>query len=168
MTTRFSKSILVLAAAGLLSAGSLYAGNGDCNGTGNGDCTGPGTGNGSGIGNAQFRQGEPGGNPLQRTDRLANRLGLSAGQTEDVLGFLNRQEEGRQQLRAEIWADYGQLICEQREANQGSFHAFLLTILDDDQKALLAEMEADRLANQSRRQGRHGNGEFDCSQFDEG
>ena len=172
MNTRFSKTLLVLAAASLLGAGSVLAGNGlgECDGTGDGTCTsaaGGGNGGAKGNRNGGFG-GERGGSPLQKADRLDQVLDLSGEQEAQVLLFLQNQEPSRKQLREEIWATYGPLICQQREANQGALHEFLVSIADEDQIAILQEMETNREARMANRQNRRGNGEQDCSQFDEG
>lgn len=173
MNTRFSKFILVLAAVSMLGAGSVYAGNGpgECDGSGDGTCTsasgGSGNGGGNGIRNGG-EGGERGGSPLQKADRLDRLLDLSDDQEAQLLTFLQNQESNRQALRAEIWATYGPLICQQRESNQGALHEFLLSIASDDQALILADMEANREAKRANRQNRRGNGDFDCSQFDEG
>jgi hypothetical protein len=168
MNTRFSKSMLVLAVVSLLAAGSALAGNGsgECNGTGDGTCTSAGgSGNGSGNGGPNA---ERGGSPLQKAARLDRVLGLDDGQETAVLDFLQNQEASRQQLREDIWSMFGRQICEQREANEGAFHAFLLSILNDDQLAIHQEMLANREAKRANnRQKRGGNGGLDCSQFDE-
>jgi hypothetical protein len=172
MNTRFSKSILVLAAVGLLGAGSVLAGNGpgECDGTGDGTCTSAtGGGNGQGKGNRNGGSGgERGGSPLQKTDRLDQVLDLNDDQETLLLTFLQNQEVNRKTLRTEIWERYGPLICQQREANRGALHEFLLGIADADQKLILQEMEARREADGANRQNRRGRGEQDCSQFDEG
>jgi hypothetical protein len=172
MNTRFSKTILIFAAASLLGAGSVLAGNGpgECGGTGDGTCTsaaGGGNGGARGNRNGGFG-GERGGSPLQKADRLDQVLDLSDEQEDLVLEFLRSQEPGRKQLREEIWATYGPLICQQREANQGALHEFLVSIAEEDQVEILQEMEAKREARMANRQNRRGNGEQDCSQFDEG
>ncbi len=174
MNTRFSKTLLVLAAAGLLGAGSVYAGNGpggaDCDGSGDGTCTsaaGNGKGGGKGLRNGG-PGGDRGGSPLQKTDRLDQALDLTDDQETQVLNDLQNQEANRQALRAEIWENYGPLICQQREANQGALHEFLLGIASEEQALILAEMEANREAKRANRQNRRGGGDFDCSQFDEG
>lgn len=169
MNTRFSKIILVLAVVSLLGAGSVLAGNGpasgDCDGTGDGTCTSAGNGgNGGGKGGPNA---ERGGSPLQKAARMDEMLGLDDEQEAAVLAFFQNQEATRQALHEEIWATYGPLICEQREANEGSFQEFLAGILEADQLAIHAEMLANREAKRLNRQNRRGNGGMDCSQFDE-
>ena len=172
MNTRFSKSILVLAAVGLLGAGSVLAGNGpgECDGAGDGSCTSAaGGGKGHAKGNRNGGAGgERGGSPLKKADRLDQVLDLNDTQEAQVLTFLQNQETSRKQLHEEIWATYGPLICQQREANRGALHDFLLGIADTNQLVILQEMEANREARMANGQNRRGKGEQDCSQFDEG
>ena len=167
MKTRFSKSIFVLFVASLLAAGSALAGNGpgDCSGTGDGTCaTAGGNGNGGENGGPK---GERGGSPLQKTARIDAVLDLDDDQEAAVLSFLQNQEAGRRALREEIWSTFGRQICEQREANEGAFHEFLLSILEADQLAIHEEMLAKREANRAGRKTRRGDGGLDCSQFDD-
>jgi hypothetical protein len=147
MKTRLSKTLLVLAMAGLLGSGTALAangpGNGDCTGNGNGDCTGDGTGNGG-----AHRRGEP----AERMAAMANRLGLTLQQQVRALELFDAHQEELKQIRARIFEDYGEEICAQRELHQQEFRA----LLNDEQLALHEQMQLRR----SQRRG--GPGGFEC------
>lgn len=145
MTTRFSKSILILAASGLLAAGSVFAGNGpgggDCDGTGDGECTTSGGGNGG----AQRQRG----GAAERMAGMANRLGLTIEQQVRALELFDAQHLERTQMQARIFDDYGVEICNQRAAQREEF----LALLTPEQLALHEEMK-------NRRGRRAGGGGF--------
>lgn len=146
MNTRFSKYIFILAASGLLSAGSVFAGNGpgngDCDGTGDGSCTGSGDGNGG----AQQRRG---GGAAERMAGMANRLGLTIEQQVRALELFDAHNQERAQVQARIFEDYGVEICNQRALHREEF----LSILTEEQLALHEEMK-------NRRGERAGGGGF--------
>lgn len=150
MNTRFSKSILALAAAGLLSAGGVLAGNGpgngECDGTGDGTCTG------GGNGGAQYHQG----GPAERMARIAERLGLTLNQQVQALELFDAHAQERANIQARIFEDYGAEICAQRELHRSEF----LAILTPEQLALHEELQLQR----ANRRGGNGNGfgGFEC------
>jgi hypothetical protein len=154
MTTRFSKSILVLAAAALLSAGSVLAGNGsgpgngDCSGTGDGTCTAEGGGNGG----AQYRQGEA----ADRMARMTKRLGLTLQQQKAALDLFDAHAGERAKIREQIFEDYGEDICAQREQHRREF----LDLLTPEQLALHEDMLRQREGR--RGDDRNGFGGFEC------
>ncbi|MEE4216909.1 MAG: hypothetical protein V2I48_04820 [Xanthomonadales bacterium] len=145
MTTRFSKSILILAASGLLSAGSAFAGNGpgggDCDGTGDGACKASGGGNGG----AQRQRG----GAAERMAGMANRLGLTIEQQVRALELFDAHNQERAQIQARIFEDYGVEICNQRATHREEF----LALLTPEQLALHEEMK-------NRRGKRAGGGGF--------
>lgn len=145
MNTRFSKSILILAATGLLSAGSVFAGNGpgngDCDGTGDGTCTGTGGGNGG----AQNH----GGGAAERMAGMANRLGLTIEQQVRALELFDIHAQERAQIRARIFDEFGVEICAQRAQHREEF----LATLTEEQLAVHEEMK-------NRRGKRAGGGGF--------
>ena len=147
MNTRFSKTLLVLALAGLLGSGAALAGNGpgDCEGSGDGVCTGEGSGDGNG--GAQRRGG-----PAERMAAVANRLGLTLEQQVRALELFDAHQQDREQIRARIFEDYGEEICAQRELHQQEFRA----LLNDEQLALHEQMQL--------RRAQHGGGPggFEC------
>ena len=104
MNHRFSKSILVLAIAGLLGSGAVLAGNG------------PGKGPGDGPQHGR-------GGPAERVAGMARRLDLTMEQQLELLELFDSQAQERAQLHEQILADYGDEICDMRamhrEAVQG-------------------------------------------------
>jgi len=149
MNTRFSKSILILAATGLLSAGSVFAGNGpgggDCDGTGDGTCTASGGGNGGGNSGAQKQRG----GAAERMAGMANRLGLTIEQQIRALELFDAHNQERAQIQARIFEDYGVEICNQRALHREEF----LSMLTEEQLAVHEEMK-------NRRGNRAGGGGF--------
>lgn len=141
MNNRFSKTILVLAIAGLLGSGAALAGNGQG--------SGPGKGPGDG---AQHGRG----GPAERVAGMARRLDLTMEQQIDLLELFDSQAQERAQLHEQIFADYGDEICAlratQREAVRG--------VLTEEQVARQEEMQA--------RRGRRGGGPGDKFNCDDG
>lgn len=153
MNTRFSNSILVLAAASLLGAASAFAGNGP----GDGDCDGDGTCDGSGGGNkAQAQQRDHGG-PADRMARMANRLGLSDEQQVQALELFQVHAQDRDQLRAQVLEQFGPDICAQRDQHRTEFRA----LLNEEQLALHDEMLQQR--DRARANDRGGFGSLECA-----
>jgi len=155
MNTRFSKSILILAATGLLSAGSVFAGNGpgtgDCDGTGDGTCTGTGDGN---VGAQQRR----GGGAAERMAGMANRLGLTIEQQVRALELFDVHAQERAQIQARIFDEFGTDICAQRALHREEF----LAMLTDEQLAL-HEQAMEQRGEKGNRAGRGGfGGGFKC------
>jgi hypothetical protein len=148
MKTRFSKTLLVLAMAGLLGSGAALAGNGpgsgDCDGSG--VCTGEENGDGNG-GGVQRRGG-----PAERMAGMANRLGLTLEQQIRALELFDAQRLDRERMRSRMFEDYGEEICAQRELHRQEFRA----LLTDEQLALHDQMQTRR----ERRGG--GPGGFEC------
>ena len=157
MTNRFSKSILVLAAAALLGSGSVYAGNGpgDCDGSGDGTCTEVGGGNGSGKDGAGNRRG----GPAERMAGMANRLGLTLEQQVQALELFDAHAQERAQIQARIFEDYGTEICDQRALHREEFRA----MLNEDQQALFDGMQ-NRRGSRAGQGG--GPGGFECPNDD--
>lgn len=149
MNTRFSKSVAVLAIVSLLSAGSVFAANG--NGDGNGQKGGKGG-----------ADTEWTGGPAHKMARMSEMLGLDAAQEDAILNQLRIQDENRAALREQIQLEFGGEICSQRAANQADMDALLASILTPEQYALHLEMQANREANRANRQGGRGNGGFEC------
>ncbi|MBT8040624.1 MAG: hypothetical protein HKO85_10390 [Xanthomonadales bacterium] len=145
---RISKSILVLATAGLLGSGVALAGNGP----GNGDCDGSGNCDGSGVGNGQpdrpamHRRG----GPAQRMAGLVNRLGLSMEQQIQVLEMFELQAADRAEMKARVFAEFGDEMCAQRDQHREEFRA----VLTDEQRAVHDEM----LQKRDQRGSRQGKG----------
>lgn len=155
MNTRFSKSILVLAVAGLLGAASAFAGNGP----GDGDCDGTGTCDGSGGGggnNAQAQQRDHGG-PADRMARMANRLALSDQQQLQALELFQVHAQDREQLRAQVLEQFGPDICAQRDQHRSEFRA----LLNEEQLALHDAMLQQR--DRARANDRGGFGSLECA-----
>ena len=149
MNTRFSKSILVLAAAGLLGAASAFAGNGP------GDCDGTGTCDGDGD-KAQAQQRDHGG-PADRMARMANRLGLSDEQQVRALELFQVHAQDREQLRAQVLEQFGPDICAQRDQHRSEFRA----LLNEEQLALHDAMLQQR--DRARANDRGGFGSLECA-----
>ena len=151
MNARFPKSILVLAAAGLIGAGGAFAGNGN----GSGDCDGTGICDGSsGGGNAQAQQRSHGG-PADRMARMANRLGLTLEQQIQALQMFEMHAQDRDQLRAQIFGQFGGEICAQREQHRSEFRA----LLNEEQLALHDQA---MLQQRDRAHARGGLGGIEC------
>lgn len=151
MNTRFSKSILVLAIVSLLAAGSVYSGNGNSDGNGKG-------------GQKGGQNTEWNGGPANKMARMSEMLDLSEAQEDQVLEFFRMQEENRDLMRARIKEAFGDEICAQRAANEGSFEELLVGILDEEQLAIHEEMKARRENRQANnRKGGRGNGGFECT-----
>ena len=144
MNKRISRSLIILATAGLLGSGFAYAGNGPGDGScdGLGDCTNPGAGGGK---SQQARNNH--GSPAGRMAAMANRLGLDHDQQMLALDLFELQAAERAEMKARIRADYGGTICEQRDRHRNEFRQ----LLTDDQAAQLDEM-------QQKRAGRGGRG----------
>ena len=151
MNARFSKSILILAAAGLIGWSSAYAGNGP----GDGSCDGTADGSCDGTGSASAQTQRQGG-PAERMARMANRLGLSLEQQKAALDLFVMQAQDREQLRGEIFDAYGSEICALRDQHRAEFRA----MLTDEQLAVHDEMLRQR--DQSRSEGRGGFGPIQC------
>lgn len=154
MNARISKSILVLAAAGLIGAGSALAGNGpgdgSCDGSGDGTCDGSGGGN---AGNAQVQRH---GGPAERMAGMANRLGLTLEQQIQALELFDLQAQDRAQLHGQITEQFGAEICALRDQHRSEFRA----MLTEEQLALHDAMLQQR--DQARAQGHGGFGPLDC------
>jgi hypothetical protein len=152
MKTRYSKTLLVLAMAGLLGSGAALAGNGPGNGPGNGDCDDSGDGVCTGEGNGEGGGMQRRGGAAERMAGMANRLGLTLEQQVRALELFDAQQADRQQMRARIFEDYGEEICAQRELHREEFRA----MLTEEQRARHDAMQARR----ERRGG--GPGGFEC------
>lgn len=154
MNKRISRSLIILATAGLLGSGIAFAGNGP----GDGSCDGPGdcTGQGGGGGNSQQARKNHG-SPAGRMAAMANRLGLDHDQQVLALDLFELQAAERAEMKARIRADYGEPICDQRERHRNEFRL----LLTDDQAAKLDEMQQKR-ANRGGRGGAGPDG-IDCS-----
>lgn len=155
MNTRISKSILILAATSLLSAGSVFAGNGpgggDCDVSGDGTCTASGGGNGGGNSGANRQRG----GAAERMAGMANRLGLSIEQQVRALELFDAHQQERALTQARIFEDYGIEICNQRALHREEF----LALLTEEQLALHEEMQNRR----GKRAGGNGfGGGFEC------
>lgn len=158
MNTRFSKSILVLAVVSLLAAGSIFAGNGNSDGSGNGK-----------GGQKAGQDTEWNGGPAHKMARISEMLGLSELQEDQILDFFRMQEENRELMRARIMEAFGDEICAQRAANEGSFEELLLGMLDENQLLIHEEMKANRESRQANnRRGGRGNGGFECTDETDG
>jgi hypothetical protein len=159
MKTRLSKTLIVLAMAGLLGSSAALAGNGpaagDCDGSG--VCTNQGTGNGDGNGGMRLRAG-----PAERMAGMANRLGLTLEQQIRALELFDAQQLDRERMRSRMLEDYGEEICAQRELHRQEFRA----LLTEEQLALHDE----QMLNRARRNARSGNGPggFECPQDPDG
>lgn len=154
MNTRFSKSILILAIVSMLSAGSVFAGNG------NGDGSGKGHGKAGGKGGANT---EWNGGPAQKMSRMSEMLGLTEQQELDLLAFFHEQEANREAMRIRIQEAFGEEICAQRAANEGAFETLLYTVLSEEQIVIHEEMKAQREGRKgNKRRGGRGNGGFEC------
>jgi hypothetical protein len=153
MINRFSKSMLVLGVVSLLSAGATFAGNG----TPKGDGSGGGKGNAKGNPDVEWNGG-----PANKMARMSERFGLTEDQEDAILAFYREREVEREAMRLLIQDAFGDKICAQRAANEGSFEDLLFSILDEEQWALHEEMKASREANQGNRKSRRGNGGFEC------
>ena len=138
MNNRFSKTILVLAIAGLLGSGAALAGNGPGNGPGKG----PGD-------NAQ--QGR--GGPAERVAGMARRLDLTMEQQIELLEIFDSQAQERKQLHEQIFADYGDAICGLRATHREAVRG----VLTEEQ----LERQGEMLARRERRGGGPG-GQFNC------
>jgi hypothetical protein len=158
MTIRFSKSILVLAASGLLGAATAFAGNGP----GDGSCDGSadGTCDGTGGGKANSAQEHRQGGPAERMAGMARRLGLSLEQQVRALEMFDLQAQDREQLRAQIFEQFGDELCAQRDQHRDEFRA----MLTPEQLAQHDEMLQRR--DQARSQGRGGLGGMECPSDD--
>lgn len=152
MNARFSKSVLVLAAAGLIGAASAFAGNGP----GDGDCDGSGTCDGSGGDKAQAQQRDHAG-PADRMARMANRLGLSDEQQIQALELFQVHAQDRDQLRAQVLEQFGPDICAQRDQHRAEFRA----LLNEEQLALHDGMLQQR--DRARANERGGFGSLECA-----
>lgn len=157
MINRFSKSLLVVGVVSLLTAGITFAE------PGNYDAKSAGKYRGKGSPNV-----EQAGGPAHNMARLSEVLDLTAEQEDAILAFFRDRQAEREALRARIMEDYGDEICAQRAANEGSFEDLLFSILDDDQLAIHEEMKANREAKQANRKSRRGNGGFECPEPAEG
>ena len=149
MHTRFSKSVLGLAAASLLFAGSTMAGNGY--GGGNSDNAGQGNGNF----NSDTDQR---GGPANRMARISAALGLSEQQEMDLLELFHEQDQERARIHADVMEAFGDSICAQRRDHQEA----LIDILTPEQYALHQELMEQRAANRGNRRGGRGMGNVDC------
>ncbi|MEJ2298361.1 MAG: hypothetical protein P8X94_07640 [Woeseiaceae bacterium] len=151
MNAHFSKSILVLAAAGLLGAASAFGG-----GPGDGSCDGSGTGtcDGSGAGSSAPMQRH--GGPAERLARMANQLGLSLEQQKAALDLFGLQAQERTQLRTEIVDMFGNDICALRDQHRQEFEL----LLNDEQLAVHAAMLQRR--DRAPSEGRGGFGPLEC------
>jgi len=151
MNARFPKSILVLAAAGLIGSAAAYAGNGpgdgSCDGSGDGSC------DGSGPANAQVQRH---GGPADRMARMANRLGLTIEQQKAALDLFALQAQDREQLRSQIFDAFGGELCALRDQHRDEFRA----MLTDEQLALHDAMLQQR--DPARSEGRGGFGPLEC------
>jgi Spy/CpxP family protein refolding chaperone len=152
MNARFSKSILILAAAGLLGAASVYAGNGP----GDGSCDGSGDGICDNTGQPAGGQQNKGG-PAERMAGMARRLGLTLEQQIQALELFDAQAYEQEQMRARIADQYGAEICAQR----AQFQAELRAMLTPEQQALHDEMIQQRELNRANRPG-GGFGGLEC------
>ncbi|MEJ2382823.1 MAG: hypothetical protein P8Y54_00320 [Xanthomonadales bacterium] len=151
MNARFSKPILILAAAGLLGATPAFAGgpgNGSCDGTGDGVC------DGSAAGNPASAQRHGGG--AERMARMARNLGLSLEQQKAVLDLFELQAQDREQLRNEIFNAFGEELCALRDQHRSEVRA----LLNEEQLAAHEAMLQRR--DGGRDEGRGGFGPLQC------
>ena len=151
MNARLTKSILVLAAAGLLGTTSAFAG-----GPGDGNCDGTGTCDGSGAGTGSSAPMQRHGGPAERLARMANQLGLSLEQQKAALDLFGLQAQERTQLRTEIVDMFGNDICALRDQHRQEFEL----LLNDEQLAAHAAMLKQR--DRARSEGRGGFGSLEC------
>lgn len=154
MNKRFSKSLIILAAAGLLGSSIALAGNGPGNGDcdGSGDCTNVGNGGNRGQHAMQGRR-----DPAMRMAGMANRLGLSEEQQLRALELFQLQAGERAEMRAMIQAEFGDDFCTLRDQHREEFRA----LLTDEQRAQHDEMLQNR-TRQGKRGGGQGFGGLDC------
>lgn len=143
MNKRFSKSLIILAAAGLLGSGIALADNGPGNCDGSGDCDNVGNG-----GNKDRQAMQHRGGPAGRMAAMANRLGLTHEQQVRALELFELQAGERAELKALMQAEFGDDICDLRNQHREEFKA----ILTEEQRAKHDEM----LQNRARRGNRGG------------
>lgn len=151
MNARFSNTLLALAAAGLLGAASAFAG-----GPGGGTCDGPGDGSCDSGGNAGSVQMRQHGGPADRMARMANRLGLSLEQQKAALELFAIQAQDREQMRSEIFTQFGGELCALREQHRDEFRA----LLNEEQLAAHEAMLQQR--DRARSEGHGGFGGLEC------
>lgn len=150
---RISRTMLVLATAGLLGSGFAFAGNGP----GDGSCDGDGNCDGSGKTDrpANHRRG----GPAERMAGIANRLGLTLEQQIQVLEMFDLHAAERDQMRTRIIEGFGDEICAQRDQHRAEFRE----ILTEEQLALHDEMMQNRNARGGRGGGQGpGMGGLEC------
>ena len=151
MNARITKSILVLAAAGLLGTNSAFAG-----GPGDGNCDGTCTCDGSGAGTGSSAPMQRHGGPAERLARMANQLGLSLEQQKAALDLFGLQAQDREQLRSEILGEFGGELCGLRDQHRAEFRA----LLNEEQLAAHDAMLQRR--DRARSEGRSGFGPLEC------
>lgn len=154
MNARFSKTILILAATGLIGSASALAGNGpgdgSCDGSGDGSCDGSGGGN---PGSAQVQRH---GGPAERMAGMTRRLGLTLEQQIRALELFDMQAAERQQLRAQVFEQFGSEICALRDQHRNEFRA----MLTEEQLAVHDAMLQRR--DRARAEGGGGFGPVEC------
>lgn len=155
MNTRFSKSILALAAASLLGTAGVSAG-----GPGDGSCDGDGACTGTGAGKTGKIQAQRRGGPADRMARMANRLGLTLEQQKGALDLFSLQAQDRQQLRSQMLDRFGDELCAMRDQHRAEFRA----LLTEDQLAAHDAMLRQR--DRARSADRGGIGPLDCPKDD--
>jgi len=149
MNTRFSKSILILAAAGLIGAATVHAGNGPGDGSCDGTCD-----NG---GNPAGAQAQHKGGPAERMAGMARHLRLSLQQQKDLLDLFDLQAQDREQLKARMFEAFGAELCAQRDQHRNEVRA----LLNEEQLALHDQMMQRREERRADREG-GGPGGFEC------
>ena len=136
MNTRLARTASILAVVSLLAAGSAFAEKQH--------------------GGRDWQKGPP--SVEERLARISAALDLSYEQSQDMLAILQEQEENRAALHEQMMELMGPEICAQKAQTEED----ILGILTAEQTELYLQIREDR-QGQSRKKGRGGNAELDCS-----
>ncbi len=136
MNTRLTKTASILAVVSLLAAGSAFAEKQH--------------------GGRDWQKGPP--SVEERLARISAALDLSDEQSLEMLAILQEQEENKAALHEQMMEMMGPEICAQKAQTEED----ILGILTAEQTELYLQIREDR-QGQSRKKGRGGNAELDCS-----
>ena len=136
MNTRLTRTVSILAVVSLLAAGSAFAEKQH--------------------GGRDWQKGPP--SVEERLARISAALDLSDEQSLEMLAILQEQEENKAALHEQMMEMMGPEICAQKAQTEED----ILGILTAEQTELYLQIREDR-QGQSRKKGRGGNAELDCS-----